>query len=56
MSLSRYISVCRFCGKPGGPNKSGSPSGGPPTANPYSIPGSCPSSPTGKHAPCWQEI
>jgi len=51
-----YTNVCRFCGKSGGTKKLGSSSGGPPISTPFNIPGSCPSSPTGKHAPYWQEV
>ena len=48
-----FIAICQFCGKRGNTHAKGTPTGGTPRMNPQ-ISGSCPSSPTGKHAPQWQ--
>lgn len=48
--------VCQWCGKVGSSRGTGSTmTGGTPNTTP-TIPGKCPSSPNGKHAPRWEPI
>ena len=56
MSYSQYVTVCRFCGRSSGGRYSGSTNGGPPRFSPNGMSGPCSASPTGKHAPYWQEV
>ena len=53
MAAVRYKPVCQYCGKVGSTRAPGTPSGGTPNMTP-SVSGSCPSSPTKKHAPRWE--
>ena len=51
-----YAPVCKYCGKKGNQRVAGGPvgSGKKPTAQ-AKIPGKCPNSPGGVHAPFWEE-
>ena len=53
MPAIKYISRCIYCGVQG--NVAQTTASGPPRSTPNSIPGKCPSSPNGKHAPRWEE-
>lgn len=53
MAAPRYKPVCQYCGKIGMARNHGTPTGGKPNATP-NVSGTCPSSPTGKHAPKWE--
>ncbi|WP_432650594.1 hypothetical protein [Huintestinicola sp.] len=47
-----FVSRCQLCGKMGG--KISTPSGKAPTSTPHVL-GKCPASPTGNHAPRWEQ-
>ncbi|MDD7430233.1 MAG: hypothetical protein SOU50_01295 [Oscillospiraceae bacterium] len=48
----RFVPRCQFCGKVGA-SMSGDSRGNAPRSTPH-IPGSCPASPRGVHAPQWE--
>ncbi|EHL10558.1 hypothetical protein [Peptoanaerobacter stomatis] len=54
MAVKIYIARCQWCGKTGN-TSSGTSTGGAPINQP-SVPGKCPSSPSGNgtHAPRWE--
>lgn len=49
----RFKPVCQYCGKIGTTRAPGTPSGGTPNQTPV-VQGTCPASPTKKHAPRWE--
>lgn len=52
MATTYYKARCQYCGKLGS-TASGTSTGGTPNSTPH-VPGKCPSSPTGNHAPKWE--
>lgn len=57
MANQYYACVCQWCGRSANPGSAGS-NGGPPIQNP-TIPGKCPSHPSGAeagpHSPKWEQ-
>ena len=49
-----YRPRCQLCGKQGTSKQPGTLTGGLPNLTP-TVPGKCPVSPTGKHAPRWEQ-
>ena len=53
--MAQYFKpVCQYCGKVGSSRNAGTSNGGTPNKTP-TISGTCPASPTGKHAPRWEK-